>query len=124
MTTKQQVFIFILVGIINTLFGYSCYALFLFLGMTYPLALLCSTILGVLFNFKTTGKFVFKNSDNLLFFKFVSVYIALYFFNMSLISLFRLFSPNLYLAGFIAIFPSAVLGFLLNKTLVFKPRVS
>ena len=120
MTGKQQIFVFILVGIVNTIFGYSCYALFLYLGMAYPLALLCSTILGVLFNFKTTGKFVFKNSDNLLFFKFVSVYVGLYFFNMSFISLFRLIAPNLYLAGFIAIFPSAILGFLLNKTLVFR----
>ncbi len=123
MTSKQQIFIFILVGILNTIFGYCCYAGFIYLGLSYPLALLYSTILGVLFNFKTTGKFVFKNSNNLLIFKFISVYVCTYFFNMILISLLTHFSFDLYLAGLIAVFPSAILGFILNKTLVFKSTV-
>lgn len=120
MTAKQQFFIFILVGILNTFFGYCCYAFFIFLGLSYPLALAYSTILGVLFNFKTTGKLVFKNSNNRLIFKFVSVYLCTYFFNMTLIGFLTRLSFDLYLAGFIAVFPSAILGFILNKTLVFR----
>ncbi len=121
MTSKQQIFIFILVGIINTIFGYCCYAAFIYIGIAYPLALLYSTVLGVLFNFKTTGKFVFKNSNNLLIFKFVSVYICTYFFNIILIKFLSL-SFNLYLSGLIAVIPAAMLGFVLNKTLVFKDK--
>jgi putative flippase GtrA len=120
MSSKQQIFIYILVGILNTIFGYCCYAGFLFLGLPYPLALLCSSILGVLFNFKTTGKIVFKNSNNFLIFKFISVYIFLYFFNITLISLLKFIAADLYIAGLIVIFPSAILGFILNKQLVFK----
>ena len=45
---------FILIGIPNTAFGYSLYALLIFLGLRYDLAILIATILGVLFNFKTT----------------------------------------------------------------------
>ncbi|MBA2710860.1 MAG: GtrA family protein [Tatlockia sp.] len=122
MTAKTQIFIFILVGILNTIFGYCCYAAFIFIGISYPLALLYSTILGVLFNFKTTGKFVFKNSNNLLIFKFISVYVCTYFFNMALISGLSHFSFNLYISGLIAVIPSAILGFILNKTLVFKTK--
>ena len=62
---------FVLVGILNTAFGYLVFALLLFLGLHYTLAVILSTIAGVLFNFKTTGTLVFKNHNNKLIFKFV-----------------------------------------------------
>ena len=62
---------FFLVGVVNTIFGYSLYALFLSLGFHYNIAVLFSTILGILFNFKTIGKFVFNKSSNRFFLKFV-----------------------------------------------------
>ena len=65
---------FIFVGVLNTAFGYLAYALLLFLGLHYTLAVVLSTIAGVLFNFKTTGTIVFKNNNNKLIFKFVAVY--------------------------------------------------
>ncbi|MFA5960791.1 MAG: GtrA family protein [Tatlockia sp.] len=120
MSIKKQLITFFIVGVINTMVGYAWYALFIFCGLTYPIALLMSTCLGVLFNFKTMGKFVFKNSNNMLIFKFIGVYTFLYFFNMKLIGLLNPLIPNLYLAGLIAIIPSAALGFLLNKFLVFR----
>ncbi|MBA2652444.1 MAG: GtrA family protein [Tatlockia sp.] len=117
--TKQQIITYILVGMLNTAFSYLCYASFIYLGLSYPLALLYATIIGVCFNFKTTGKIVFKNTNNLLFFKFISVYICIYFFNTTLVGFLKS-SFDLYTAGFIALFPSAILGFILNKNLVFK----
>ena len=120
--TQQQLAKFILVGGLNTLFGYSCYALFVFLGMSYPVALLLSNCSGVLFNFKTTGKIVFASVNNDCFVKFVAVYLGIYLFNMALIKFMELFTSNLYLAGFIAMIPAAIIAFVLNKYVVFREQ--
>jgi putative flippase GtrA len=111
-----------MVGGLNSLFGYSCYAFFVFIGVDYPFALLLSTCIGVLFNFKTTGKIVFANANNDYFLKFVAVYGVVYFFNMALIKLMEIFTDNLYLAGFVAMIPVAILAFVLNKYVVFRER--
>jgi putative flippase GtrA len=42
---------FLLVGVLNTAFGYLLFALLLALGLKVPLALLLATVGGVLFNF-------------------------------------------------------------------------
>ena len=65
---------FILVGILNTAFGYGAFALLMYTGLHYSAAVVLSTIAGILFNFKTTGVLVFKNKDNSLIFKFIAVY--------------------------------------------------
>ncbi|KTD36424.1 O antigen biosynthesis protein [Legionella nautarum] len=120
MSSKEELIRYILVGILNTLFSYLWYAFFITIGLRYPVALLFSTVLGVLFNFKTFGKLVFKNSNNQLIFKFIGVYTFLYFFNITLIGFLKQISTDLYLTGFISIIFSAGLGFILNKHLVFK----
>ena len=56
---------FILVGILNTAFGYSLFALFIFLNMHYSLAVFLSTVLGVLFNFKS-DIYMISKYDNIL----------------------------------------------------------
>ena len=120
--TQRQLVKFILVGGLNSLFGYSCYALFVFMGLPYPVALLLATCIGVLFNFKTTGTIVFANANNDYFLKFVIVYGFIYLFNMTFIKFMELFTSNLYLAGFVAMIPAAILGFILNKYIVFRER--
>ena len=112
---------FILVGITNTIFGHSLFALFIFLNVHYSLAVLLSTILGVLFNFKTIGKIVFKSSDNSLIYRFICVYIILYLINISFLWFFKTTGfENMYLNGFILLIPLALISFVLNKKYVFK----
>jgi putative flippase GtrA len=120
--TQQQLIKFIMVGLLNTVFGYSCYAFFLFMGLSFPLAVLVSTCIGVLFNFKTTGRIVFASANNDYFLKFTAVYGIVYFFNIALIKLMEFLTSNLYLAGFVAMVPAAILAFVLNKYLVFRER--
>ncbi len=117
---KKQILNFILVGVINTLFGYSLYALFIYIGFNYSLSLLYATVLGVLFNFKTIGKYVFNSKENKTIIKFILVYISIYLINLTLIKLFKSFDFNNYIAGFCAIIPASVLSFVLNKHYVFK----
>jgi putative flippase GtrA len=112
---------FILVGILNTVFGYSLFALFIFLNMHYSLAVFLSTVLGVLFNFKTIGKLVFDSHDNSLIFKFIVVYVLLYLINISCLWFFKISGfENMYINGFVLLVPLALISFILNKKYVFK----
>ena len=111
---------YILIGGVNTLFGYGIFALCLFLGFHYSLSVLIATVLGVLFNFQTYGRIVFEGHSNRLIGRFVSVYILIYFINVLLIALLDFFRVDLYIAGVIVLFPTAYLGYLLNKRLVWK----
>jgi len=115
----RQFILFILVGILNTVFGYAVFAILIFAGLHYTLAVLLSTCLGVLFNFKTIGKIVFKNSDIRLIFKFIGVYVIQYFCNIGLIKIFLLFL-NIYLAGAFSTLFCAIISYTLNKYFVFN----
>jgi len=110
---------FILVGILNTLFGYSLFALFVFLGMHYTAAVFFATILSLIFNFKTFGKWVFKTSHSRLIFKFVFGYVILYFINILLIKLFMFYFHNVYFSGAFAVTLTALCSYLINSRWVF-----
>ncbi len=114
---------FIIVGILNTAFGYSLFALFIFLNMHYSLAVFLSTVLGVLFNFKTIGKLVFDSHDNSSIFRFIAVYVLLYLINISCLWFFKISGfENMYINGFVLLIPLALISFILNKKFVFKGK--
>lgn len=110
---------FILVGILNTLFGYSVFALLLFLVKNYVAAVVFSTMLGILFNFRTTGVIVFRNKNAGLFFKFLCVYSLTCLISIGLLRLADMGRINLYYAGFIVTGIMALLSFKLNRDWVF-----
>ena len=115
----NQMFRFLIVGGVNTLFGSCVYAFFLFIGLHYTVAVLLAIISSVLFSFNTTGKIVFRNKRPGLIFRFAGVYAILYVVNVLLLSLFSKINYNMYFAGIILILPMAFLSFLLNRTFVF-----
>lgn len=120
---KNRFYLFILVGILNTVFGYSIFVLLIFLGLHYTLAAFLATCIGVLFNFKTTGKIVFKNSNSRLIFRFVLVYVVQYCVSISLIKICLLFGLNTYVAGAVSTFFCAILSYLLSKNFVFERKI-
>ena len=118
---KPQFIKFLLVGGLNTLVGYAFFSFFIFLGFGDILAPLFANFFGILFNFKTYGHIVFKNTDNRLIFKFFAVYAILYVCNVvGLIAFAKAGLENRYISGFILLLPIAFLGFYLNKKYVFK----
>lgn len=110
---------FLAVGIVNTIFGYSVYALFLFLNMHYALASFFSTVLGILFNFKTIGTLVFKSHDNSLIGRFFLTYAIVYLLNLLFLRISSQFHIDLYLAGAVLTVPMAIISYILNKKFVF-----
>jgi len=111
---------FLVVGGINTLFGYSVFALFILIGLHYVLASLLALICGILFNFKTTGTLVFKNRDKRLIFRFFGVYLIYYLVIIGLLKIFNMFGVSSLVAGAIIVVPMGIVSFLLMKKLVFK----
>ena len=110
---------FLIVGGINTLFGYGVFVLLIYIGLHYSLAALLGTILGILFNFQTVGRLVFNGYRHDLFFKFLAVYGATYLLNVAGLYFFNPAGVSNYLAGSILILPVAFIAFFLNKTFVF-----
>ncbi|MCK4342167.1 MAG: GtrA family protein [Phycisphaerae bacterium] len=112
---------FLVVGILNTAFGYGVYAAGILLGLPRPPALLIATVLGVLFNFRTTGWIVFGSRDNRLLARFILVYAAMYMFNLGLLELLcRRIGFGSLVGQALSLPIVVVLTFLALKTLVFR----
>ena len=120
LSKHTELFKYILVGGLNTVFGYCAFAVCLFFGFHYSLAVLVATILGVLFNFQSYGRLVFQNYSMTLLGRFIFVYTIIYFANILLLLLFERLVFNLYYSGALAIPFIAYLGFILNKRYVWK----
>lgn len=119
----EQLIRFLIIGCVNTAFAYGIYALSIFLGAHYTLAVLLSTVIGTCFSFKTMGTMVFGNPDNKLIFKFIAVYTLCYFLNIGILRLLTLLGlTNLYIAGLTSSLLVALISFCLNKWVVFRKK--
>lgn len=121
MLIKNIHFRYIVAGIVNTIFGYSMFALFVFLKFHYSLAVLMSTIFGIIFNFVNFGSFVFKSKPWNKLHKFVLVYFFLYLLNIFGLYVFvNLLSMNIYFSNAMLIIMIAGIGFLLSRKFVYS----
>lgn len=112
---------FVAVGMLNTAFGYGVYAVFILLELPRPAALAIATVMGVLFNFKTTGRIVFGSRDNRLLLRFVLVYAVMYGLNTGLLELLCRKVGLGSLVGQAIVLPVVVMvTFLAMKTFVFR----
>lgn len=116
---------FFIVGGVNTVFGYSAYAAFLFVGFHYAAAALLGTVVGVIFNFFTTGRFVFERvMHGGLLVRFVAVYAIVYAVNVAALTALQniVVGPyrlGPYVSGIVLIVPIALLSYGLMRRFVF-----
>lgn len=115
-----QLLRFVLVGGLNTAFGVGIYCLAIFIGLPYFMATLVSNILGVLFNFLTTGNLVFRNSNPLLITRFVACYVVIYFVNTAFVKLMLMAGFNNYWAGILVTPIVALCSYGLLKYFVYR----
>ncbi len=111
---------FAAVGVLNALVGYLIYGFMLWLGLGYALAAAFATVLGVCFNFQSTGRLVFGANDNRLVTRFIGVYVVVYLVNVGCLTLLTGVGFTAYTAGLVTLLPAALLGFFLNKKFVFR----
>ena len=110
---------FLLVGVLNTAFGYACFAALLWTGLHYSLALALATVAGVLFNFRTIGGLVFGSTDARLLARFVLVYLVVYTGNVAGLALLQAAGLNAFAGQAVLVLPAAIASFLLNRRFVF-----
>ncbi|MGO4502334.1 MULTISPECIES: GtrA family protein [unclassified Dyella] len=113
---------FLLVGGLNTLFGFAVYTAFVLLHSPAWLALLGGNVAGVLFNFFTTGRFVFLDLSTARLPGFVAVYVFTYYTNLELIGWVNHFIKNLILSQACLAPFMAALSYLLLSRLVFRNK--
>lgn len=111
---------FVLVGGLNTVFGVGIYCLAIFIGLPYFMATLVSNVLGVCFNFITTGNLVFRDNNPRLIFRFVTAYVLIYFVNTLVVKAFIELGLNSYWAGIIATPVVAICSYTLLKYFVYR----
>lgn len=116
----KRFILFLIVGVVNTGFGYGVFALLIYFKVHYSLAALISTFLGILFNFKTTGIIVFRNSNNRLIFRFFLTYGITYLLGLLFLYITNYFKISNYIAGAIWLLPGAVISYFLMKSIVFR----
>ncbi len=114
-----QLIRYLAVGVLNTLFGYCCYAVLLWIGLHYAAAALLATVLGVLFNFKSYGTLVFDSRDNRRLLRFIGVYVLGYLLNVAGLRLLTGIGMSPYVAGAVLLLPMAALNYFLHKRYVF-----
>ena len=110
---------YLLVGLLNTAFGYAVFALLIFCGLHYPIALFIATVAGIFFNFRTFGCFVFNQRDWRFIWRFFAVYGLLYVLNVGCVFMLMKYLDNVYAANAVSVFFIAGLGFLLNRRFVY-----
>ena len=111
---------FLLVGLLNTAFGYGLFALLTWLGLAWPAAIGLATLGGIAFNFQSIGRFVFDGAPWSRMGRFTAVYALLYGLNVGAVALLLKLSINVYLANALVLGPLALAGYLLQRKFVFK----
>lgn len=102
---------FLVTGVVNTGFGYSVYAAFVFAGAHPQIALALQFAIGVVFNHMTHGRFVFGTRGYSRFPHYVAAYVVVYLFNAALLKLLLTLGAGAYLAQAIALGPTVLLSF-------------
>ncbi len=110
---------FLLVGVLNTAFGYGVFALLVLLHVHYAVAALLSTVCGILFNFKTIGALVFGNRDNRLLLRFFGVYAITYVLGVTCLRAATVLQWNVLAVAAVMTPPMAVLSYTMNRMWVF-----
>ena len=114
-------FKFLVVGAINTIFGYLMFSMIFYVSNNTNLSVFLATILGVLFNFKTYSSLVFKNKNNKLILKFVLFYMFFMLFQMFLIKIITMQGcSNIYLISALIALPMATISYICMRQFVFR----
>lgn len=113
---------FLLAGGVNTLFGFAVYSAFIVAGVAVWLSLLAGMLSGTVFNFFTTGGYVFRELSPARFPRFVICYLFVYGINLILIELISIWLSSKILSQAIVTFPLALLSYFLMSRFVFHPK--
>ncbi|WGS19151.1 MULTISPECIES: GtrA family protein [unclassified Bradyrhizobium] len=110
---------FVLVGIVNTAFGYALFALFYLLLGSHQLAITLATPCGAVFNFHSTGRLVFRNRRLSALLPFVAGCAAVWLVNILLLHELTALAISPLAGQLLALPLLALLSYVVNRYLVF-----
>jgi len=111
---------FLVAGGVNTLFGFAIYSAAIVLGAQVWVALLTGLAAGIIFNFFSTGWYVFRDLAISRWPRFVLCYLATYGLNLQLIEWLTGWIANPILSQAILSLPMAVFTYFLMEQIVFR----
>jgi putative flippase GtrA len=104
--------------VVNTLLGLGVYAIFVRLGLHPYLAHILSYIIGMVFNYLTYSRHVFREAGPAKL-RFFLAYLGGYPVSIGSLAVARQFIASPYLAGLAAIFLVSIINYVVLKYLVF-----
>lgn len=113
---------FLFVGGLNTLFGYGVFAAAVAIGLAPELGLLVATIVGILFNFLTTGRLVFGSADSRRLPRFCIAYAIVYLMNATAMRLAVDAGVSAFVAEAVLLPVAALVTFQVMKIFVFAEK--
>ena len=116
-----QLWRFLTVGVLNTLFGYALYAALVAIGLQMFVAQIVGTVIAVSFNYVTYSRHVFLDAPASRL-RFVLSYALNYLVSLAMLALAAIAFPSPYLAGFVATLVTAAINFVVLSRFVFAPR--
>jgi len=112
---------FLISGGVNTLFGFIVYSVVIVItGGQVWIALLVGMLVGVAFNFFTTGGYVFRQLSISRFPYFLVCYLIIFFVNLILIEILSNFVIDKILIQLILLLPMAIISYFILKKYVFN----
>lgn len=119
---RRRMLRFLAVGVLNTAVGYALFALLFFATQSYRMAAVLAFAGGIVFNFFSTGRLVFKSRRLGALIPFVLGYLVILGANLALLEVLVRLGVNALVAQAISLPPLVVASYLINSRLVFRQR--
>jgi len=113
---------FLIIGVLNTIFGYSLYSIFVVSQIDPVIALGGATFVGALFNYLTTARYVFASSGYSKLPKFILSYAIIYLTNAGLLQFLLEIGFSPLWAQAVLVPGIAVMSFLIFNYFVFNTK--
>jgi putative flippase GtrA len=113
---------FLIVGGLNTLFGFTVYSLLALTDLSTWIVLMISNVAGIAFNFVTTGGLVFRNMSLPIVPRFLISYGVIFFIYLGLIQWLSPVCGGRIMAMAVIVLPMVVLTYLIQSRFVFVDK--
>ena len=123
MSSARRLWRYYQAGIVNTLFGYGLFALFVKLGLNMYLAQICAHVLGAAFNYYSYSRHVFHDAEASKL-RFILSYAFNYLLGLASLAAASLVIHSPYIAGIVSIIFVSLVNYLVLKNLVFSQRAT
>ncbi len=110
---RDRIIRFLGAGVVNTLFGYAVFSALVLIGAHPQVALAVQFVVGVMWNYRVHGRFVFAVSGYDRLPQYAVSYVVIYVFNAILLAALLRLGLSAYVAQALALAPTVVLSYVL-----------